>query len=250
MSLAVAMVALPGAGALPALGAMSTWLAAHARDVPRPAEAERSADALAARVGDADLVIGLMPAPIPWSELEGPCATAFWWPEAASVMKAHSAHLIVGLRGGEMDAIQRNLWLTALVAAVLSTGDTSGVYWGAGTLVMPPEIFMEAATSMSREVLPLDLWIDFRVWRDDDGTTSLSTTGLEDLGHMEIEISHSSADPGAARESAWNAAHYLLDHGPVLDDGDTIGFGPDEKIRVRHVPSVWNPAKMIIRLEL
>jgi len=250
MSLAVAMVALPRVGPLPALSDMSRWLAAHAQEMPPLTAAESSAEALAAGVGDADLVIGLMTAPIPWSELEGPCATAFWWPEAASVMRAHAAHLIVGLRGGEMDAVQRNLWLTALVAAVLSTNETSGVYWGAGTLVMPPEIFVEGAKSMSRELLPLDLWIDFRVWRDDDGSTSLSTTGLEDLGHMEIEISRSIVDPGEARETAWNAAHYLLDQGPVLYDGDTIGFGPDEQIRIRHVPSMWNPAKMVIRLEL
>ena len=28
-----------------------------------------------------------MPAPIPWSNLEGPCATAWWWPDATEKMK-------------------------------------------------------------------------------------------------------------------------------------------------------------------
>jgi len=250
MSLAVAMVALPRVGPLPALSDLNAWLAGHAQSMPPLIAAQSSDEALAATAGDAELMIGLMTAPIPWPELEGPCASAFWWPEAAEVMKAHAAHLIVGLRAEEMVPVERNLWLTALIAAVLSTGEASGVYWGAGALVMPPELFMEAATTMTHEVLPLDLWIDFRVSREEDGSISLFTTGLEDLGHMDLEISRSSVEPGTARESAWNVAHYLLDQGPVLNDGDSIGFGPDEQIRIRHVPSMWNPAKTVIRLEL
>lgn len=250
MSLAVAMVALPRVGPLPALSDLNAWLAGHAQSMPPLIAAQSSDEALAATAGDAELMIGLMTAPIPWPELEGPCASAFWWPEAAEVMKAHAAHLIVGLRAEEMVPVERNLWLTALIAAVLSTGEASGVYWGAGALVMPPELFMEAAITMTHEVLPLDLWIDFRVSREEDGSISLFTTGLEDLGHMDLEISRSNVDPGTARESAWNVAHYLLDQGPVLDDGDSIGFGPDEQIRIRHVPSMWNPAKTVIRLEL
>jgi Domain of unknown function (DUF4261) len=250
MSLAVAMVALPRVGPLPALSDLNGWLAGHAQSMPPLIAAQSSDEALAATTGDAELMIGLMTAPMPWSELEGPCASAFWWPEAASVLKAHVGHLILALQGGEMDAIGRNLQLTSVVAAVLATGDASGVYWGAGTLVIPPALFVEAARSMTRELLPLDLWIDFRVSRDEDGAISLFTTGLEDLGHMEIEISRWNVEPGTARESAWNVAHYLLDQGPVLDDGDSIGFGSDEQIRIRHLPSMWNPARTVIRLEL
>src|SRR5271155_560041 len=28
----------------------------------------------------------MLPAPIPWSDLEGPCSWAYWWPEAAESM--------------------------------------------------------------------------------------------------------------------------------------------------------------------
>jgi len=67
---------------------------------------------------------------------------------------------------------------------------------------------------------------------------------------MDLEISRWNVEPGAARESAWNVAHYLLDQGPVLNDGDSIGFDLDEKIRIRHLPSMWVPEKTVIRLEL
>ena len=39
--------------------------------------------------GDAHCAVSLMPAPIPWPELEGPCATAWWWPQATERMRAH-----------------------------------------------------------------------------------------------------------------------------------------------------------------
>ena len=41
----------------------------------------------------------LMPEPIPWSALEGPCATAWWWPEASEKMKSHTSHILVALAG-------------------------------------------------------------------------------------------------------------------------------------------------------
>ena len=33
-------------------------------------------------LGGNTAAVALMPAPIPWSNLEGPCETAWWWPEA------------------------------------------------------------------------------------------------------------------------------------------------------------------------
>src|SRR5689334_22912247 len=35
------------------------------------------------------LAVSLMPAPIPWSSLEGPCATSWWWPQATAQMRGH-----------------------------------------------------------------------------------------------------------------------------------------------------------------
>src|SRR4051812_4673533 len=36
--------------------------------------------------------ISLMPAPIPWPDLESACAHSWHWPEAEKVLRAHSYH--------------------------------------------------------------------------------------------------------------------------------------------------------------
>jgi hypothetical protein len=124
------------------------------------------------------------------------------------------------------------------------------VYWGAGTLVHPPKLFVSAAEAMTRELLPLDLWIDFRLELHADGTTSAFTTGLAALGHLEIEVAHSKMKPAEVRNRVWNSAHYLLDNGPVLRDCQTFGLTADEQIGVKHTSSTWDPSKTVIRLEM
>lgn len=72
--------------------------------------------------------IALMPVPLPWSDLEGPCATSWLWPEAAQELKKHTHHLIVTVAGGKSDIIAASLRLTAVVAALCSQPECIGVY--------------------------------------------------------------------------------------------------------------------------
>ena len=46
----------------------------------------------------------------------------------------------------------------------------------------------------------------------------------------------------------FNFAHYLLDHGAVLKDGDTIGLSANQTIRVRHLVSNWDEGHRVYRL--
>lgn len=139
--------------------------------------------------------------------------------------------------------------LTEAVAAILQTQVGVGVYWGPGTLVNPPEIFLEHAARMSDEYLPLYLWIDFRVKPDKGGSLTLFTTGMVALGFMEIEIVRSQIKPFDAVDMAFNIAHYLLDNGPVLDHGDTIGISEKQTIKISHVPSIFEGRGTVYMLE-
>ena len=160
-----------------------------------PKAVEAKEGALAFPLGGNTAAVALMPAPIPWSNLEGPCETAWWWPEAAERMRGHNSHLLVALGGESGDAVRRSLALTHLTAAVAAHVDAAGIYWGGGTLVHDPQVFLEEARSASPENLPLHLWIDFRIEANDDGTLRLFTTGMKALDKMEIEIPHSRHEP-------------------------------------------------------
>ena len=56
--------------------------------------------------------------------------------------------------------------------------------------------------------------------------------------------------PATLVDRAFNFAHYLLDRGPVLKDGDTIGLSAQERFRIRHVPSAADPTRTVYRIEL
>ena len=114
-------------------------------------------------LGNDNAAVALMPAPIPWPDLEGPCATAWWWPEATERMKGRSTHVLIALVGAPDNPIQRHIGLTRLTVAVASLTDAAGIYWGGGRLVYDPQAFIEEAQDASPENLPIPLWVDFRI---------------------------------------------------------------------------------------
>lgn len=98
----------------------------------------RGEGVFACDIGDTLAAIGLVPAPIAWSDLEGPCATAWYWPQAMANMQGHQAHAIVTLSGEQNNILTRHILLTQVVAATVEATDAVGVYWGSGTLVHSP----------------------------------------------------------------------------------------------------------------
>jgi hypothetical protein len=66
---------------------------------------------------------------------------------------------------------------------------------------------------------------------------------------MEIEIPRIEMEIGELREWLLEIICYLLENGPVLLDGQTIGGSGDEQIRIRRCPSIFGHAGQVIRLE-
>jgi hypothetical protein len=200
-------------------------------------------------VRDAKLAVALMPAPIPWSQLAGPCATAWRWPDATNAMRRHTNHFIIALIGGTIEAVERRLLLTQIVSTVASAADSVGVYWGEGTLVHEPRAFTRMATKARSNNIPGPLWIDVRVEQNDDGTLRCFTTGLEPLGFLEIEVERSELPQSELADFIGDTACYIVNQRLHIPDGDTMGRTHDEMYVVRHGPSMFDrPA--VMRLEM
>jgi hypothetical protein len=54
---------------------------------------------------------------------------------------------------------------------------------------------------------------------------------------------------GELREWLVEIICYLLENGPVLMDGQTIGMSAEQQIRIRHCPSIFGHPGQVIRLE-
>jgi hypothetical protein len=215
---------------------------------PVPATAEKGQFAF--KVGEDDVIVALMPAPIPWSDLEGPCATSWLWPDAAKILRDHKGHLIVTVLSPEANPLQQARIVTQVCASILATcPQAPGVYWGNATLVISSAMFQDFARDVLPNGPPLYIWVDTRVGKLPNGKTSGFTCGMAALGFMEFETESASDEPGELRERFYGLGNYLIENGPVINDGDTIGEDENERIRVVYAPSKFGHEGKVMRLE-
>ncbi len=191
----------------------------------------------------------LVDRPIPWSQIEGPCATAWYWPEAETTMRRHKSHLFVTLLSEIRDPIDRSMSLTQLVSAVSEAARAEGIVWGPSSLVHEPVAFRKLAATMAPDDLPLHLWIDFRVSELDDGGFAMFTTGMEALGSRELEVHRFYGEPHVLAGYAYNIAHYLLEKKPQLKEGEAIGLPDGVQASIRFEPSLVDPRQEAVRLD-
>jgi len=199
--------------------------------------------------GKFTVAVTLVPRPIPWSQLEGPCATAWFWPTAAEALRDHQAHLLVTLLDEGGKEIPKATALTQLVAGLVANAPAQGVFWGPGRLVHPPRAFLDQAAQLSADDLPLFLWVDFRVERNDNGTTRLYTTGLEAIGYTELEVAEYLGEPQTLLEYSYNIAHYQLSQAKEINEGDTIGLTDEIQVVANRRPSMFDEALEVVALD-
>ena len=217
-----------------------------------PTDIEVTSGILTFYLNDDLVAVAPMPAPYPWSDLKGPCETSWMWPRQtpASTLQRHSTHVLITATGGQAGPIHRRLAFTQVVAISAAMPGVIGVYWPEGTLVHYPPVFMEMAQEISNpKSPPLNLWVDFRVFRNADGSAGLFTTGLSPLGRREIEVPRVTMKPSELYEWAMNIAGYVLENGDRIKDGHTIGTSAHQKIRVRFGPSQFGGKGEVMRLE-
>ena len=249
----LALVALDHAE-MPSFESLAGWYAEQFPDASPPSHSASTESLLTVTLGEFTAAITLVPRPIPWSQLEGPTATAWYWPQAATMLRDHQAHLLVTLIDEGGSAVKKAAALTRLTAAAAATMPSAGVFWGPSRMVHAPDAFVDQAIQMRDDNLPLFLWIDFRIEQFDDGAVRLYTTGLEALGQNEIEVPRfeghrDGSSPQELLDFTYNIAHYLLDQTKVIRDGDTIGVTDQVNVTARREPSMLGGDLEVLRLE-
>jgi hypothetical protein len=234
---------------LPAFERVAAWLREQFSHAPELRAAGSTENLQTLTIGDQTAAITLAPRPIPASQLAGPTATAWYWPDAAAELSDHPAHLLVTLIDEGGPAVKKAEALTQLTAAAAATAPAVGVFWGPGRLVHSPQAFIDQAVQMREGNLPLFLWIDFRVEALGEGAHRLYTTGLDALGRSELEVPRFEGEPQELLDFAYNTAHYLLDTPKTLNDGDTIGLTDQVRATARHSRSMLGGDLDVIALD-
>jgi hypothetical protein len=214
-----------------------------------PSSPDAGDEALTLQLGAANLMLAMMPMPIPWDELEGPSATSMLWPQATDALRSYPAHLVVGVTG-ELAPLELFTLVTQATASLLAlVPEALGVYVGSAGMVVRKDVYLGMADVLLAGELPVLLWASIRVGPAEDGSSAGFTTGLAALGHMEFETVRSPEQPSDLLERLNGLAGYVLGAGAVIRDGDTVGGDAEERIRVAYADSAFgNPGK-VMRLD-
>jgi hypothetical protein len=195
-----------------------------------------------------DAVIVDMGVPVPWSDLEGPCATSLLWRDATAVLRQHQSHIIVTVLS-EAEPVETAAQLSKVTAVILNACEHAvGVLWFNAALIVPKALFLEMCERVLPNEAPIDIWVDFRVGRADDRHSTGFTQGLRALGLMELEAQRMPEAPSDLRSRLQDLTRYLVQNGPVIGDGHTVGYDAEERIRVVYGDSAFGSGGQVMQL--
>lgn len=190
-----------------------------------------------------------MPLAIPGGEAEENADGNFLWPNGKEEAATHDSHVIVtNLGSGDQSPIQSAIAVSRLALVALRLFDGIGVYWGNASVCNSRVVFEDFCQNMSDEHLPVPVWLRFQLLSAPDDGIGLYTLGMGQFGLMDIEVDRCTMDVGALFEFVSNIAHYLIQSGPVIADGNTVGESAEERILVRHRRSMIDKTKKVYKI--
>ncbi|GAB5390231.1 MAG: hypothetical protein Alpg2KO_31990 [Alphaproteobacteria bacterium] len=176
--------------------------------------------------------------PIPWNDIMEQCRNAWWWPDAIKAMRPHQSHIMLSMvTETKQDNVNQQVGiLTTLAATIAQCAPTAGFYWPEARMVQPPERLIEGVRGLLDDDPPADLWVSAFPFKDDEGT-GMITHGLSLFVDRELEIEPSDHTEKMLIDKTHDTIRYLLEKGPVLGHGSTLGVNREERMRVTHQQS-------------
>lgn len=171
------------------------------------------------------------------------------WPEARLAGIRHGGHVVIGLVGTRTPRLRSARVLTAVAGALAATApDCCAVAWD-GRVARSAETWRTMArgafTPYDTLGYPFMLWIDVVPFRSET-TFGAVTVALSAFADREIEFETDRADLSDILTKVGGLAAYLIEHGPVVGDGNTFGGSAEERITARHVISTRFPGLPVL----
>lgn len=189
------------------------------------------------RCGNELVAVMSMPAPIPddpglWSR------ASTIWPQAKAVAARHRGHLIVSVLGQNQQVLPTARLTTAVIGALIATmPQCCGVVWN-GKVARPADLWLDMSSRSFAPYpdYPVSLWIDILPFRSEAGIGAV-TMGLSAFSEREIQFETRKLPLPTLISKVDGLAVYLVEHGPVVKNGDTFGGSARERFTVRHKSS-------------
>lgn len=187
-------------------------------------------------VGGTKISVSPVSTRVPAGTMEGAAYASLGWSAAKEAIDEHKAHWIVGcvnLPNDHEQALHFAVVTTLVTEAVRRLVEGTGVFWSTGQIMISPETWQQATSSILEKKLPVEDWINLFWTKGDKGTLGAVTEGARAFFGMEIEFALAPLQPADIAGRLFGLVQYLLVNGAVLKDGDTLGQNNEETIRVR-----------------
>lgn len=116
--------------------------------------------------------------------------------------------------------------------------NATALVWEAGDALTKAEAFQQAADALASKQLPVLSWMSLAIGQGPptgtgEPTVMMRTKGVAPFAGREIEFAPSTWPPMQVADRVVGTALYLMQRGPVIKDGDTLGQTNSEMIKVR-----------------
>ncbi|MFO1033970.1 MAG: DUF4261 domain-containing protein [Hyphomicrobiales bacterium] len=190
------------------------------------------------RVGDTIIAVLNFDVPQPPDTMEVNFKVNFLWQEARQVLSEHKAHTVLAIMKEPKEFAETKSACTALAMAALalaSRKETIALQWAPSRALLHGQAIFHEIEDIQAGRLPLDLWLAYSPWAErETGKIGLMTVGLEPFVGREIEMVPRKESLGSSVQRAMAMAEYLLTKGPVVKDGDTVGYSATEHLKVTY----------------
>ena len=191
------------------------------------------------KIGEEQVVLFSVLAPIPAEEFESMYGYSYLWKNAELEVKEHTHHAIVSFLAGNTSAVERYSLLSKVNASILRTCETAiGVYQGASTLLLPKNLYLDFANLLLEDMLPIQLWVYLGIINEDE-KSSMYTYGMKEFGKPEIEIIDAQMKGRELYDFLLPILEYVLRQDVTLHHGETIGFTEEQKIKITESKAIY-----------
>lgn len=192
-----------------------------------------------ARIGGAPVMVVAREGRVPEGSLDRSIKTSITWPEAASAVEKHTAHVIVTtLVDVTPETAQSLATITAAAAAgVAERTPALGVYWLSADLLVAPEPFIDGAWHGLQGRPPVARWIKFMSVRGraEEGETApigFITHGFNVFAGREVEMTPRVAEGRVVAAQAAGFMRQLIRRPMEIESGQKIQVGESERLVV------------------
>jgi len=199
---------------------------------------------LVVKLENSIILMGIITEPIESEEIEYSVDIAALWPSAKTEVAQHRAHVIVTVLSQTETKLDMYRAFTKVASSVLTHSNAQGIYIGGQTLVLPKDLYIEVAASMTKDNLPLYNWIYFGLITDNNRISGY-TYGLKEFGFDEIEILNSTKSRDDVLAMLFNTSHYIILNNIEIKPGDTFGMTKDHRTKVTRSNGVYLEGKTL-----